>query len=220
MNPTPFDVNIHRLLVQCTDGRILTMNEVGRAENIREPLGMATHGWDRTAADGEVTSSEFVTDTGYLIRDDRIVRDGGTSTAVTLPQQFSDPDAIVATAEDASSGGLLGRAGLSDRRRRYLVDNATAVADDLNPIFRQVVTEFWIGWYSAEGLAYGVDGVYELDFANESNPELREIAVDDHKQRVVDQTRLAADQADAVLSLLPSTIEVTVDVFADGEQIL
>lgn len=220
MEPSSLDVNIRRLLVQCTDGRILTLNEVGRAEEIGEPLGMVTHGWDRTAEDGEAVSSEFVTDTGFLIRGDRIVREGGTSTAVNLPRRFAEPDAVVSAAESAGSSGLLGRGGLSDRRQRYLLDNAATVAADLNRIFRQVVAEYWIGWYSAEGLAYGVDGVYDLDFANESNREMREAALEDHKQRVVDQTRLAADQADVVLELLPSTIEVKVDVFADGDQIL
>lgn len=220
MEPNSIDVSIQRLLVQCTDGRILTVNEVGRQENIREPLGMITHGWERTTEDGEATGTEFITDTGFLIRGDRIVREGGTSTSVNLPQTFADSDAVVSAAETASSGGLLRSGDLSDRRRRYLLDNADTVAADLNRIFRQCVTEYWIGWYSSEGIAYGIDGVYDLDFANKSDRESYQTIVDDHKQRLVNQTRLAADQAEVVLELLPSTIEIKVDVFADGKQIL
>lgn len=218
--PSSLEVGFQRLLVQCKDGLVRTMNEIDQPGMVNEPLGMVTHAWDRTTDQGQVATSEFITDTGMLVRGDDIVHEQGTSTTVNLPMQVADPGAILAAVEAAPKPGRIRSRGLSDRRRGFLVDNAAEVADDLNRVFRRVLFEYWVGWYSAEGIAYGVDGVYELDFVNESNQEMAELLLEDHRNLLVDQTQLAADQADVVLAVLPSTVHVKIDVFADGERIL
>lgn len=214
------EINLNRMVVQMKDGRITSLGDLDHFEEIYESLGMIMHGWERTAQEGEVVISEFITDTGYLIQENEIIRDNGVSTCVNLPTKMLSSEDVKNAAEASSSGGLLNRGGLSTRRKQYLVNNASTVAGEVNRIFRQVVTEFWIGWYSAEGIPLGIDGVYELDYANGANHELYENLHEDQKSRLVDETRLTSDQAEAVLRFLPETIPIKVDVFCDGEQIL
>lgn len=217
--PSARDVHLSRLLVQCTDGRIETLAGIGSGQNINEHLGMIIHGWERTS-DREAVQREVITDTGMLVRGDEIVYEDGVSATVTFPEQIANDEDIVHVTEDDPGVGLLRRGRLSSRRTQYLIDNSSRVAHQLNRIFRQVLMEVWIGWYSGEGWPCGLDGTYELDFANDANPEMCDAVLQDHKKRIVDQTRLASDQAEVILDLVPQTVEVEVDVFAEGKRIL
>lgn len=217
---THLESAMSRYLVLSKQGEILTINELDRASDVNEPLGLIAHAWERTAESGEVVCREFITDTGMLVRGDQIVEERGVSTAVSLPHRVATPDEIVRLAEGTAGSGILERSQLSQRRREYLINEADRIADEFNRISRLIVTEYWIGWYSAEGIPMGLDGVYELDFATESNPELSDAIVRDYRTRLVDQTRLSRDQVETLLPIVPDTIPVKVDVFADGQQIL
>jgi hypothetical protein len=214
------DVALSRLLVRTDDGRIAPLTFTDQSQVVVENLGLVTHAWERTTDTGQIAHTELVTDTGLLIRGDTIVHDGGVSTTVNLPTSIIRPETVAAAAESADRGGLLRRGGLSERRRRFLVDNAKLVAENVNRVFALDFTEYWTGWYSAEGIGLGIDGVYELDYADVSSPASAEEIHDSFKQRLVDRTRLTSDQADLLLTALPSTVEVKVDVFKDGKQIL
>jgi hypothetical protein len=206
--------------VQTTEGDIATLNDLPHPSAVNEPLGLITHGWDRTGDSGEIIGREFITDTGLFIRNGTIIEDQNVSTSVNLPQQIVTPADVVQCAEATAGRGLFGRGKLSDRRRQYLVDNAELTASQVNRFARQIIAEYWVIWFSAEGLPVGVDGVYELDFANEAEPSLRSEILNDFRSRLVDQTRLSSDQAEALLPAIPETIEIEVHVYADGHRIL